>query len=372
MMAKHVVQHFLRGAGIECNGPNPWDPQIHDERFYLRFMLKGSIGLGESYVERWWGCERLDMFFCKFLGSGLTDLMPRAGVWRIKLREALMGLRSKIYSRRGAESHYDLDRNFFFTFLGKHNNYTCLRWDGVSTVDDAEVQKMHLVCRKAQLQQGQRLLDIGCGWGGTLAYAAENFGVRGVGINVAEEQLAHARKTYGYLPVEFRRQDYHDLDEKFDRVISIGMIEHVGRRHYREYLEKVRDVLPPDGLFVLQGIVDLTRRATRDPWTDKYIWSGGMFVELGRLRRDAEGVLYILDEEYFGEDYDKTLMAWYENLRKNRAAIIAKYGLEEYRKYEYLFNACAGGFRSKRMTVGQIVFSPSDLRSTYKAVRLPL
>jgi cyclopropane-fatty-acyl-phospholipid synthase len=368
----YIVQRLLRMAGIDCNGSNPWDPQIHDRRFYLNLLLKGSLGLGESYVEGWWNCNRLDMFFDKLMRSGLAARRPQFGAMRIRLREAFMGLRNKVYSRNGAEKHYDLDPEFFFTFLGMYNNYTCLRWQGASTIDQAEVQKMELVCRKAHLEPGQRLLDMGCGWGGTLAYAAEHFGVVGVGISVAETQLAHARKTYGHLPIEFRLQDYHEFNEKVDAVISIGMIEHVGKRHYREYLEKMRDAVPQNGLIVLQGIFDLTGRSARDPWIDKYIWPGGMFVERKFLIEATQGALYVLDEEYFANDYDQTLMAWYKNLRHRREAIVKKYGLTEYRKYEYLFNACAGGFRSGRMTVGQIVLSPSDLRKTYKPVRLPV
>lgn len=202
-----------------------------------------------------------------------------------------------------------------------------------------------------------------------MAYAAEHFGVTGVGISVAEAQLAHARKAYGHLPIEFRHQDYHDFNEKADAVFSIGTIEHVGEKHYREYLEKMRGAVPSDGLIIVQGIFDLTGRATRDPWIYKHIWPGGMFVERERLLKATKGILYVLDEEYFGKDYDTTLLAWRQNLRKRREYVIAKYGLTEYRKYDYLFSACAGGFRSGRMTVGQIVLSPSDLRGTYQAVR---
>mgnify|MGYP001586350722 CR=1 FL=1 len=376
MIAKFIIQSLLWwGAGIRCNGTNPWDPQISDDRFYRRFLLHGSIGLGESYTEGWWGCRELDMFFYRFLHSGLTDLMPRFGVLRIKAREFLEALKSqqnKTYSRQGAEQHYELDPRLFFAFLGRYNNYSCLRWNGVSTIDEAEEQKMRHIFRKAQVQPEQRMLDIGCGWGGTLAYAAETEGVTGIGLTISDSQVAHACKTYGHLPLEFRNQDYNDFNEKVDVVISVGMIEHVGWRHYHRFFQKIRDSLPPDGLAVVQGIVDLTGRQTRDPWIDKYIWPGGMFLDMKRVHEAAEGVLYILDEEYSGEDYDKTLMAWRARLEQHREFIVTTFGREEYLKYYYLFSATAGGFRAGRMTVGQFVLSPSDLRGTYKSVRLPL
>lgn len=375
MLAKLIIQFvlFWWRIGIRLNGTNPWDPQVLDRRFYWHFLFRGSIGLGNSYVKKgWWRCEQLDVFFFKLLESAITDLFPKGGVMRIKRREAQKDMRDKVQSRRVSDVHYDDDPELFFSFLGSTRKYSCARWKGVSTLDEAQIQSMDLLFRKAKVERGQRVLEIGSGWGSTLAHGGEHFGIKGVGVSIAPNQIAASRKAYGHLPVEYRQQDYRDVEGKFDRVLSVGMIEHVGREYYREYFQKVRDVLPPDGLFVLQGILELTGIDTRDPWIEQEVWPGGMFVDTRVLREAARGILYVLDEEHFGPDYDKTCMAWRNNLQRNRDAIVAKYGIEKYRKYYYLFSACCGGFRAGRMTVGQLVLSPSDLRRTYKAVRLPL
>lgn len=370
MISKAIVQALFRRAGVACNGPADCDPQIYDDRFYQRVLLHGSIGLGESYMDGWWSCRRVDLFICRLLESGLTDLVPRLDDLRLKLWSLFVDRQDRTRSRRVADEHYNESPDFFMGILGDTNSYTCGRWDGVDTLDAAQTQKMDLLCRKARLVPGERVLDIGCGWGGFLGYATEKYGVNGVGLSISKPQLDHARNRYGNLPIEFREQDYRDFDGTVDKAVSICMIEHVGPKHYREYFSMVRKALPENGIFALQCILSHRKRSMNDPWVDKYIFPGGNLVTMGRLQEAIKGLFHVVDSEFFGHDYVKTLTAWCDNLRARRDSIVAQYGIEHFRKYEYYFLAFVGGFMSKRITVGQFVLCPTDLGSSYQPVRL--
>lgn len=368
-MFKALAMPLFRAAGIECNGPNPWDPQIHDDRFYRRVLLQGSLGLGDSYMEGWWSCADIGTFIERLLRSGLPDIMPRFDDLVLKLRSRFVDGQDRVRSRRVAEEHYNEDPAFFIDVLGRTNSYTCARWQGVDDLDDAQDQKMDLLCRKAELKPGQTVLDIGCGWGGFLGHACSRYGVKGVGLSISGPQLEYARSKYHNLPIDFRLQDYRDFDGEADAAVSICMIEHVGPRHYREYFEKARTALRRGGPFALQCIIARKDRSMNDPWVDKHIFPNGNLVTIDRLRESVKGLFHIVDEEYFGMDYARTLAAWYDNLVRHRATIVATYGIEHFRKYEYYFQAFIGGFRSGRITVGQFVLSPTP-RPDYVPVRL--
>ena len=367
-MFKLIVHALLGRAGIVCNGPAPWDPQINDERFYRRVLLGGSIGLGESYVEGWWDCADIESFVDRLLRSGITDMVPRFDKLRLLLSGLFADRQDKVRGKRVAKEHYDQEPEFFMDVLGSTNSYTCARWNGAANLDEAQTRKMDLICRKAHLRPSQRVLDIGCGWGGFLVHATSLYGVSGIGLSISEKQIAFARSKYHNLPIEFRLQDYRDFCGQVDAVVSICMIEHVGAAHYREYFRMAYDALRADGLFVLQCIFARSPKSVADAWLDKHIFPGGMLVTRERIATAVQGLFHILDEEYFGADYEKTLKAWYDNLAKNRGAVIAKYGLEHFRKYEYYFRMLIGAFRSGRITVGQLVLSPSP-RSEYVPVR---
>lgn len=368
-MFKALAVPLFRAAGIECNSTRPWDPQILDDRFYRRVLLHGSLGLGDSYIDGWWTCRDIGGMINRLLRSGIPDLVPRFDDLLLKLRSRFVDGQDRVRSKRVAEEHYNEDPSFFIDVLGRTNSYTCARWDNVDTLDAAQEQKMDLLCRKAELAPGKTVLDIGCGWGGFLGHACGSYGVQGIGLSISAPQLEYARAKYHNLPIDFRLQDYRDFNGTVDSVVSICMIEHVGPRHYREYFEKARAALRDNGIFALQCIIARKDRSMNDPWVDRHIFPNGNLVTLDRLRNGVQGLFHILDEEYFGMDYAKTLSAWYDNLVRNRAAIITKYGVEHFRKYEYYFQAFIGGFRSGRVTVGQFVLSPTP-RPDYVPVRL--
>ncbi len=369
MLSKKIIAYLFRRAGVVINGSHDRDPQIHDERFYRRVLFQGSVGLGESYVDGWWDCKRIDLCIDMLLRSGIADLVPRGDAWWLAIQNTITDRQNRSRSIRVAEKHYDTDPNFFVDYiLGPTNSYTCARWNGVRDLDAAQTQKMELLCRKAKLKPNQTVLDIGCGWGGFLAHASANYGTQGIGLSISKPQLDFARERYRNLPVEYRMQDYRDFDGTADAAVSICMVEHVGHTHLREYFDMVRNALPSRGYFALQCIVARAASSVRDAWLDKHIFPGGDLLTIDSLKKATRGLFHILDTEEFGEDYVRTLRVWHANLVKHRDAIIKKYGLRHFRTYEYYFLMCAGAFLSDRITVMQIVLSPE--RREYTIERL--
>ena len=371
MIAKLVIQRLFGAAGIEINGSIPWDPQILNDRWYRRVLLHGSVGLGDSYIDGWWECSDIPELIERIVKSGIHLRIPRLDVLLQKLRFGMIDAQNRTRSKRVAEVHYDEDPLFFDMMLGRTNNYTCGRWDGVSTLDAAQDQKMDLTCRKAGLGTGKAVLDIGCGWGGFLGYAAERYSAHGIGLTISKTQRAYAAERYRHLPVEFRLQDYRDFNGKADAVVSICVIEHVGSNHYREYFQKACDSLARrDGFFVMQCILACDERATMDPWTEKHIFPNGMLPMLGQIEEATKGIFFLLDQELFPKDYVKTFVGWRENLVRHRDEIVKAHGLRFYRMYDFYLSLYIAGFSSGRISVGQFVFSPTDLRNNYKPVRL--
>ena len=355
IMYKLVLSYLLRRAGIEPNGGSLWDPQVNDERFYRAVLLGGSVGLGDAYINGWWECSDVSGFILHIIKSGIHLRVPRIDVLLRKLRFGLVDVQNPARSKRVAEVHYDEDPRIFEIMLGTTNNYTCGRWEGVSTLDAAQEQKMDLLCKKAGLGPGKSILDIGSGWGGFLGYAAEHYDTRGIGLTISQTQFEYARKRYSHLSVGFRLQDYREFQGTVDAVVSVCVIEHVGPSHYREYFKKARASLArEDGFFVMQCIFACDERAMMDPWTEKHIFPNGILPTLDRIEEAVEGIFHIVDREFFREDYVKTFAAWNENLVRHKDEIIGQYGALYYRKYEYYLSLYIAGFSSGRINVGQI------------------
>ncbi len=367
MSARRIVTYLLARAGLTINGPNEYDPQVQNDGFYRRLLLQGSIGLGDMYMEQWYTVGRIDLMIERILRSGIGDFVPQLDHMWLKIRSVLFDRQTKPRAQQNVSDHYDLDPDFFVGVLGATNSYTCGRFVGTESLDEAQTAKMEIMCRKAELEPGERLLDIGCGWGGFAAHAAANYGVDVTGISLSQPQLDYAKGRYGNLRIDFRHQDYRDFVGIVDKITSICMIEHVGPRHFGTYFERARRALPKHGLFALQCIIS-NKGSTNDAWVDKHIFPGGNLVRMDALRRATDGLFHFLDEEFFGGDYVKTLRAWHGNLVARKDAVIAKYGLEHYRKYEYYFMAFVGSFLAERITVAQFVLSPE--RRQYTPVRL--
>ena len=214
-----------------------------------------------------------------------------------------------------------------------------------------------------------RVLDIGCGWGGLARYAAETHGVRVTGVTVSERQVELAREVCRGLPVEIRLQDYREVEGRFDRVVSVGMFEHVGVDNYRTYMQVVHRCLGAGGLCLLHTIGGNTSVRAVDPWVRAHIFPNSMLPSAAQIAAAAEGLFVIEDWQSLGPHYDRTLMAWHANFAAAWERLRAAYDERFFRMWRYYLLASAGSFRSRSNQLWQIVFSKGGLRGGYRPSR---
>jgi cyclopropane-fatty-acyl-phospholipid synthase len=372
MSAKIIVQKFLADADIQVDGSRPWDIQVHNSEFYSRVLAGTSLALGESYMDGWWDCEALDQFAEKLFKGGINERSNlKRGLLRT-LQTSFFNLQNRETSKESVQ-HYDIDNNLYVHMLGETMAYTCGYWKDAETLEEAQEAKFELICQKLKLEPGMTVLDLGCGFGSFAKYAAEHYGVEVVGVNIAEEQLKFARESCaGNDSVEFRNMDYRDVEGQFDRIVTIGMVEHVGPKNYKAFMKKVRSLLKDDGLFLYHGIGKNLSGITTDPWFDKYIFPNAVLPSPAQITTASEGELTLEDWHNLGADYDKTLMAWYHNFKENWGEINrdGKYDKRFYRMWSYYLLTCAGDFRSRRHNqLWQVVFSKDGVAGGYESVR---
>ena len=368
--SKQMIQDFFDLADIRVKGDRAGDIQVRNPAFYKRVLAGGSLALGESYMDEWWDCEALDHFFDKILVARLDQKVRKSKqtLWAILIAK-MTNVRSRSRALEVGRRHYDIGNDLFSIMLDKMMNYSCGYWNKAKDLDSAQEAKLDLICRKMGLKPGLKVLDIGCGWGGFAKYAAERYDVGVVGITVSREQVAFARKFCQGLPVEIKLQNYRELEEKFDCIISVGMFEHVGSRNYRAYMKAVHRCLAPDGLFLLHTIGRNTSAVSTDPWIAKYIFPNSMLPSAKQITSAAEGLFMLEDWHSFGQYYDNTLMAWYRNFTKNWDKIKDRYDRRFYRMWTYYLLSCAGAFRSRRNHLWQIVFSKNGVIGGYQSIR---
>jgi cyclopropane-fatty-acyl-phospholipid synthase len=365
------VNRLLSLADVQINGDRPWDIQIHDGRLYQRVLSPGTLGLGESYMDGWWEVKNLDQFIYKVLCADLYKKVKGFPMLWISIKAKLLNLQKKSKAYKIGERHYDIGNDLYTMMLDKGMNYSCAYWKDAKNLDQAQEAKLELTCQKLKLEPGMKVLDIGCGWGGFAKYAAKKYKAEVIGITVSKEQVKLAKEICSGLPVEIRLQDYRSLNETFDRIVSIGMIEHVGYKNYRTYMEVAHRCLTDDGLFLLHTIGNNISTVIGDPWTNKYIFPDGMLPSPAHITVAIEGLFVLEDWHNFGTHYDKTLMVWYENFKKNWGKIKQdnKYDERFYRMWEYYLLSFAGTFRARSNQLWQIVLSKNGVPGGYESVR---
>ncbi|MFA5494782.1 MAG: cyclopropane fatty acyl phospholipid synthase [Porticoccaceae bacterium] len=364
----HWVAGLLARADVQIGGNRPWDIQFNTDDVPQRVLAHGSLGLGEAYIDGAWDVRRLDEFFYRVLRANLDqELHP--------LRLIFHSLKARLTNRQSAkrawqvgERHYDLGNEFYAAMLDPRMTYTCGYWRDCDNLADAQEAKLDLVCRKLGLKPGMTVLDIGCGWGSFMGYAAEHYGVNCVGVTISREQAKLGRDKCKDLPVEFRLADYRAIDQRFDRIVSIGMFEHVGHKNYRTYMETAHRCLKDDGLFLLHTIGKNLRHGGADPWVDKYIFPNGELPSIGQIGDSVDQLFVVEDLHNFGADYDKTLMAWYTNFDRAWPRFAEQLGERFYRMWRYYLLCCAGAFRARNLQLWQWVLSKKGLVGGYSRI----
>ncbi|MEO5927344.1 MAG: cyclopropane fatty acyl phospholipid synthase [Patescibacteria group bacterium] len=369
---EQATRDILQKADITIGGDKPGDIRVNDQRFYGHVMRGGSLGLGESYMDGWWDANELDTFFTKLLrsdeirkdmGNYLPAIVNAYVSHVVNRQEAKRSLKS-------VQAHYDIGNDLYTRMLDKRMAYTCGYWNESKNLDDAQEAKFDLVCRKIGLKPGMTVLDLGCGWGCFSKFAAEKYGAKVLGVTLSKEQVALGMEMCKGLPVELRLQDYRDVSGTYDRVVSVGLMEHVGYKNYREFFEVIsRSMKDETSVALVHTIGGSISSTSTDPWLDKYIFPNSMLPSVAQIAKAMEGLFVMEDWHNFGADYDKTLMAWYDNFMATWKEIEPKYGERFRRMWEYYLLCCAGTFRSRYNQLWQVVISKKGVPGGYKTVR---
>lgn len=362
------LARLLDSADVRLDGPRPWDIQVHDEAFPACVLSHGSLGLGESYMDGGWDCAQLDAMLARLLDARLDRRVRTSDDLWFALRTQLINL-PKWRPFEIGQRHYDLGNDLYRAMLGVRLVYSCAYWPRARDLDEAQEHKLDLICRKLMLERGMRVLDIGCGWGEALKFAAERYGAGGSGITVSERQAEFARELCRGLPVEIRLQDYRALTGRYECVLSVGMFEHVGAANYRRFFEIARACTADDGLFLLHTIGSDETTRSIDPWIGKYIFPNSMLPSAAQVTAALEGQFVIEDWHCFGADYDRTLQAWRDNVERAWPQLGPAYDERFRRMWRYYLAGSMATFRAGRSQLWQIVLSPRGVRGGYRAPR---
>ena len=379
MNAESTVRKYFNAAGIEVNGSQPGDIQVKNPEFYQRVMSGGSLGLGESYMDEWWDVENLEEFLYKLIVWRNENYNSPALRWTrlwFDIKRVLFNLQTPLRSKEVIDTHYDLSPELFQDMLGETMAYSCAYWKGANSLDQAQRNKFDLICRKLELKESDRVLDLGCGFGSFSRYAAENYGCTMVAVTLSANQAAYARGFCKDLPVEVHVTDYRNTSQytdgkPFDKVASIAMFEAIGRKNFRGYMELVDRVLPQKGLWLLHTIGD--EICSSDPWLEKYIFPNGELPTTEQISIAIKNLFDLEDFHNFGLDYRRTLAEWEANFRGNWEIIKARnakiFDTRFFRMWIYYLNACQAAFRSRNMLLWHFVMSKGYLSMGYESVR---
>jgi cyclopropane-fatty-acyl-phospholipid synthase len=361
-----ILTALLAKADIVVNGHRPWDIQIHHKETCERILRDANLGLGESYMDGWWDCQAIDQMTDKIFRAQLErEVVSIKNISAFVLAK-LTNLQSKQRASQVCEQHYDLGNDLFQAMLDPRMVYTCGFWPKAQNLAEAQEAKLELICQKLQLQPGMTLLDIGCGWGSFMKYAAERYGVQSVGYSLSQPQVELGRQLCQNLPVEFVLEDYRKIRGKFDRIVSIGMFEAVGYKNFRKYMQIAEQSLKEEGLFLLHTMGGNRAFYASDPWYHRYIFPNGMIPSLGQLGQACDNLFVIEDLHNFGPDYDPTLMAWHANFQAAWPQLAQNYSPRFKRMWEFYLLQVAGTFRARNQQLWQLLLSKPGRAQTFR------
>jgi cyclopropane-fatty-acyl-phospholipid synthase len=368
-LTKRFISDLFKEADIRLNGNYPWDITVYNDSFFNRVFSYGTLGFGETYVDGFWESAELDTCITKLLKAKINTRIVGVSDIFDSLMAQFFNLQNAALSYLVGQVHYDIGNDLYSNMLDKRMVYSCGYWKAAENLNEAQEAKLDLLCRKINLKSGDRILDIGSGWGSFAKFAAENYGAEVVGITISKEQFDYSRELCVNLPVEFRLTDYRNLNEKFDHIVSVGMFEHVGYKNYKTFMEVVSRCLKDDGLFLLHTIGGNVSYKYMDPWIHKYIFPNSLIPSLKQISDAVEGLFVMEDLHNFGADYDKTLVSWFNNFNESWPKLKDHYGEKFYRMWKFYLLSCAGSFRSRHNELWQTVFSKNGVKSGYTSLR---
>jgi cyclopropane-fatty-acyl-phospholipid synthase len=360
--AERTMRSLLESADVRVGGSRPHDIQVHDRDFYVRVLREGRLGLGESYVDGQWDTGALDELTARLIRSGVRP--PVLG-WRSAFHVAaarVWNLQNAVRARRSVERHYDIGNDLYQAMLGETLAYTCAYWKWAGDLDEAQRAKLDLVCRKLDLRPGMKVLELGCGWGTFARHAAETYGAHVTGYTVSREQVALGTELCRGLPVDLHLADYRSACGTYDAVVSIGLMEHVGPKNHRLYMETVDRCLRPGGIAFVHTIGSNRNQVLIDAWFHRYVFPNAAIPSLAQITAAMDGMFVPEDVHNIGPHYDRTLMAWSRNFERAWPRLRAHYGERFRRIWRYYLLSSAGAFRARFMQLYQIVMTRPGTR----------
>ncbi len=369
MKSEELCRSLLESAGIPVNSSEPWSIQVHDDRLWDRVVSQQSLGLGEAYIDSWWDCKAMDQMLTKILTAQIEkNFRPSFSILINFARSTVLNRQTQQRAAQNAKHHYNIGNDLYERMLDKEMVYSCAYWEDAKTLEKAQFNKLDLVCQKLDLEPGMRVLDIGHGWGGFLRHAVKHYGVIGVGISPADNQITLAKERSRGMSITFKQMDYRNLEGKFDRIVSIGMMEHVGPKNLNTFFNKCDDLLEKDGVMLHHTIGSTYLKNTTDLFFDRYIFPGGVLPSLTQIFAAAEKKFIIEDVHQFGSDYDRTLMEWHKNINA-RWSEIPKYDERFKRMWNYYLLASAASFRARNLQLFQVIFRKPGFLPAYQSIR---
>ena len=360
--------------GTEDPALKPVAIRITDRRVYRAIAADPSLGAGEAFMDGTLIVEQgdiLDLLMLATANSRWENGVNRLATnrWRAmrgRIRHRLTG-NAAAASKRNVAHHYDLSDRLYDLFLDADKQYSCAYFtDPANTLEQAQSDKKAHIVAKLAIGPDMRVLDIGCGWGGMALYIHAKTGAEVLGITLSAEQLRVARQRAENAgvadKVRFELIDYRDLDGPFDRIVSVGMFEHVGARNFRTYLSKCRDLLTPDGVMLLHTIGRADGPNFTDRFTDRYVFPGGYIPSLSELLAANDFIRwFVTDVEVLRMHYAMTLRAWYERTVAQRDAIVALYDERFFRLWTFYLAGAIVSFTNGTLVNYQVQFSRDRL-----------
>jgi cyclopropane-fatty-acyl-phospholipid synthase len=367
-LSKIIVSYLFHRAGISIieseidKSASAVTIAVHDSAFYKDVLMKGSLGLGNAYIEGKWSSAHIDNVIFSILSSGIYQKVAPVYDFFRNTKSHILNLQSKKGARKVIEKHYDLPAAFYAAFLDPYFQYTCGFFEGTDNLGQAQINKMHMICKKLVLKHGQRVLDIGGGWGGLAQFMTEHYGVKPVVVTLSKEQANYIRTNY--YKVEVLECDYREVPdklkgEKFHAVSAVGVFEHIGHKNYINFMDVVNQSLRQGGRFLLHTIYTLSRQPEQNPWVEEHIFPNSEIPTKKLVELSARKYFTTTNDNGFQEltpHYCKTLLAWNDNLNKAVESKKIKISHNEHRKWQYNFLSYAGAFKAEHTRIGQFLY----------------